>query len=71
MDLYKEYCDWIDWSVYDGLSLEEQEDLEEEHKRKYGLNHILRKDAPPEAVRAWREDALRTRKADKKGLVID
>ena len=71
MDLYKEYYDYIDWSVYDGLSLEEQEALEEEHRKKYGLNHVLKPDAPPEAVEAWKEDARRTREADQKGEIID
>lgn len=70
-DLYKQYCDWIDWSIYEGLSEEESDELEEKNRKKYGLNHILRADAPLEAVKAWREDARRTREADKKGEIID
>ena len=70
-DLYKQYYDWIDWDVYDGLSYEEQEALEEKHRQKYGLNHILKAGAPIEAVKAWKADAERTRKADKEGKVIN
>ena len=69
--LFAQYYDWIDWSVYEGLSLEEQDELEEEHRRKFGLNHILKVDAPQSAVEAWEEDARRTREADKKGVIID
>ena len=70
-DLYKKYYDWIDWSVYDGLSVDEQDELEEKHREKYGLNHILKPGAPLEAVMAWREDARRTREADKEGDIIN
>lgn len=71
LSYYEIYYDWIDWSVYDGLSMEEQEELEEEHAKKYGLNHVLRPDAPPEAVEAWKADAELTREADKRGEIID
>ena len=70
-DLYKEYYKWIDWSVYDGLSSEERADLEEKHRKKYGINHILKAGAPKEAVMAWREDAKQTREAEKEGKIID
>ena len=70
-DLYRKYCDWIDWSVYDGLDVDEADELEEEHIRKYGLNHVLKSDAPPEAVRAWKEDARIEKEARKRGEVID
>jgi len=70
-DLYKAYYDWIDWSLYDGLSDDEQEELEEKNRKKYGLNHILKPGAPLSAVKAWREDARRTREADKEGIVIN
>ena len=71
MDHYKEYYDWIDWSVYDGLSTEEQDKLEEEHRKKYGVNHVLKPNAPYEAVLAWREDGRQTREADKKGFILN
>lgn len=70
-DYYKLYCDWIDWSVYDGLSDEEQDELEAEHVEKYGLNHILRPDAPKEAVEAWEADAKQTREAEERGVILN
>lgn len=70
-DYYKQYCDWIDWSVYDGLSVEESDALEEEHVEKYGLNHVLRPDAPKEAVEAWKLDAIQTREAREAGIIIN
>ncbi len=70
-ELYKKYCDWIDWSVYEGLDDDEGDALEEEHFKKYGLNHVLRKDAPPEAVAAWEEDARQSRNAAARGMIID
>ena len=69
--LFAQYYDWIDWSVYEGLSLEKRDELEEEHRRQFGLNHILKACAPQSAVEAWGEDARRTREADKKGIIID
>ena len=71
IDLYKKYYDWIDWSVYDGLDVDEQDELEQEHVRKYGLNHILKPDAPPEAVAAWKEDARVTKEAASRGEIVD
>ncbi len=70
-DYYSKYYKWIDWSVYDGLSIEEQDELEEEHIKKYGLNHILRPDAPQEAVEAWEADCKQTREAAKRGVIIN
>ena len=70
-DYYKQYYDWIDWSVYDGLSDDERDALEAEHVRKYGLNHVLKPDAPPEAVKAWKLDAEQTREAAKRGEIIN
>ncbi len=70
-DYYEQYCDWIDWSVYDGLSIEESDALEEEHVEKYGLNHVLRPDAPKEAVEAWKADAKQTREAREAGIIIN
>ena len=70
-DFYKEYYDWIDWSVYEGLSDEESDELEAEHVKKYGLNHVLRSDAPPEAVAAWKADAEQTKEARKRGEIIN
>ena len=58
-------------NFYDGLDDEESDALEEEHLKKYGLNHILRKDAPPEAVAAWKEDARQSKEADARGMTID
>ena len=71
LDLYKKYYNWIDRSIYEGKSLEECEELQEENKKKYGLNHVLRKDAPPEAVAAWEEDCRQTREADAEGLILN
>lgn len=71
MDYYKQYYDWIDWSVYDGLTDEEQEELEAEHVEKYGLNHVLKPDAPPEAVEAWEKDAIQSRRAAESGEIIN
>ena len=70
-DYYKLYYDWIDWSVYEGLSDEEQDELEEEHIEKYGVNHILKKDAPREAVEAWKKDCEQTILARAKGEIIN
>ena len=70
-DLYKRYFDWIDWDEYKGLSSEEQAELEEKNKKKFGLNHTLKAGAPLDAVNAWKEDAKRTREADKKGIIIN
>ena len=70
-DLYKQYYDWIDWSEFDGLSLEEQDDLEDKNQEKYGLPYTLKANAPIEALKAWREDAKRTREANKKGEIIN
>ena len=71
LELFKRYNDWIDWSVYDGLDLEEADALEEEHAEKYGVSHVLRPDAPPEAVAAWDEDCRQTKKAREEGIIID
>lgn len=68
-DLYKKYYDWIDWSIYDGLSDEEREEVEEKNRQKYGINHILKAGAPLEALLAWKEDAMQTREADKEGKI--
>ena len=70
-DLYKKYYDWIDWSIYDGLSMSERFALEAKNRAKYGVNHILKAGAPKEAVMAWREDAKQTRDADKEGRIIN
>lgn len=71
LDLYRKYYDWIDWDMFDGLSDEEREKLEDKNREKYGLNYILRSDAPLEAVLAWREDARQSKEADKDGEIID
>ena len=70
-DYYKIYYDWIDWSVYDGLTEDERDELEAEHHEKYGLNHVLRPDAPKEAVEAWELDAAQTRRAEKAGEILN
>ena len=62
--LYIQYAEWIDHSVYEGLSQEEREKLEEEHKREYGLNHVLRADAPESAVEAWKRQGQRAREGE-------
>ena len=71
IDLYKKYCDWIDESVYEGLTDEEYEELREEHHEKYGLLDVLRPDAPPEAVEAWKEDCRLTKEAEAEGKILD
>ena len=70
-DLFKSYCDWIDWSEFDGLSLEEQDDLEDKNQKEYGVPYKLKPDAPPEAREAWRKDGIITREANRIGLVIN
>ena len=70
-DLYEIYSPYIDWEIYEGLSDEEVEELQEKNFKKYGLNHILRADAPLEAVKAWREDAKRTKAARKEGKILN
>lgn len=70
-DFYKQYYDWIDWSVYEGLSVDESDTLEEEHELKYGVSHVLRSDAPPEAVEAWKKDCELSKEARETGLIID
>ena len=70
-DLYQQYYDWIDWDIYKGLSQGEMEELQAKHKKKYGVNHILKAGAPLEAVKAWKEDCERTKKADEKGQIIN
>lgn len=70
-DLYKLYYDWIDWEMFDGLSDEETEELENKNRDKYGLNYILKPGAPLEAVNAWKEDARRTREAEKEGKILN
>lgn len=70
-DYYEQYYDWIDWSVYDGLSEEEREKLEEKHIDQYGLSQVLKPDAPPEAYDAWRKDAIRTIQAKKEGEIVN
>ena len=71
LSLFKQYYDWIDDSIYDGLTEEEADALEGRIEEKYGLLHILRKDAPPEAVAAWKEDSRVTMEAKKQGLILD
>lgn len=70
-DYYKIYYPYIDWSIYEGLSDEEADELSDKNREKYGLSHILKAGAPLEAVKAWREDARRSREADRQGLVIN
>ena len=70
-ELFKLYCEWIDDSIFDGLNYDEADDLEEELTEKYGVPHILRKDAPPEAVEAWKEDCRISKKARTEGNIID
>lgn len=70
-DLFKQYKDWIDWSQFNGLSYEEQEDIQEKNRSKYGLNYILKPDAPESVKEAWKQDALRSRRADREGIVVN
>jgi hypothetical protein len=70
-DLFKQYYDWIDWDMFEGLSEEEQEALEEKNRKKYGLNYILKPGAPLEAIKAWKEDARQTREAEAKGEILN
>ena len=70
-DLLSKYWDWIDESIYDGLTDEEAEELDEENTRKNGIRFVLKKDAPPEAVAAWKEDGRLRKEATERGVVID
>lgn len=70
-DLFKQYKDWIDWSQFDGLPYEEQEAIQEKNRAQNGLNYILKPDAPESAKEAWKQDALRSRRADKEGIVVN
>ncbi len=69
--LYKKYSRWIDESIYEGLDNDECDELQDKLAEKYGVPCVLRPDAPPEAVAAWKEDGRITGEAWAKGIIID
>lgn len=77
VELLMLYSDWIDYSIFDGLDTDKDDDYEkyceisDELGDKYGVECVLRPDAPPEAVAAWKEDGRRTAEANAKGYIID
>ena len=70
-DLFKTYEPYIDWSVYEGLSDEESDELEAKHFKKYGVNHILKVGAPVKAILAWKEDGKRNKEAFERGEILN
>lgn len=77
VELLMIYSDWIDYSIFDGLDTDDDEDYAkycemcDELGDKYGVECVLRPDAPPEAVAAWKEDGRRTAEANAKGITLD
>ncbi len=77
VELMMIYDKWVDNSVFDGLDTLNDDDYEkyceicDELTDKYGIACVLRPDAPPEAVAAWKEDGRRTAEAAKQGFIID
>ncbi len=69
--LFKKYSEWVDTSIYQGLSDEERKALKSKIVRETGLTWVLRPDAPPEAVEAWKADSKETKEAWAKGYIID
>lgn len=70
-ELWEKYKDWIDESIYDGLTDEEHDELEDKLEKEFGMSWILRKDAPQEAVSAWEEESRIRLEAAKKGIIVD
>lgn len=70
-ELMELYDGWEDNSIYDGLDDDEAWDLNEELQEKYGLAYILRPDAPPEAVAAWKQHSKMIMEAAARGIIVD
>lgn len=62
------YKDWEDDTFYKGMDEEEAEAKEEELYQKYGQRIPLKKDAPPEAVAAWKEEGRQILEMEKQML---
>ncbi len=78
VELFDLYFKWIDYSIFDGLDPDNNDDDYEKYGEicdelgdKYGVECVLRPDAPPEAVAAWKEDGRRTAEANAQGYIID
>lgn len=78
VELLDLYFKWIDYSIFDGLDPDNNDEdyakyceICDKLSAKYGVECVLRPDAPPEAVAAWKEDGRRTAEAAAQGYIID